>query len=150
MDKLEDIGIFYKDHREFFERFFKLRSDFFENWSMSYLDPEHIPIAFQKFISLINWSSSQTKDYEILSLENRQKVRNRIKTLISQKKPSEALDVMEEYMDKVSVCQEEVQILPKVQKPEEEDQIEKFWREEKHKGLKNIKKGFIDVLKIQK
>ena len=60
-------------------------------------------------------------------------------------KPVDARNKLEELAEHIFSIFESAELIPKIKK-QEEDENAKFWKEEEHKGLREIKKGFYDIL----
>ena len=141
-----DSTLAYKEHGDFFEKFFDARSRYFDLWARSYFEPEHAKEAFILLMKCVNWTTSQIENH--ITLDEINKKKEEILKEFAGNKIVAALDLMGEVMAEISSYQQEVEILPKVNYREITEE-EKFWMDEEHAGLKEFKKGFMDVLSMK-
>lgn len=109
----------YKDHSVFFTEFYELRKKYLEVFGLANIDPKTYAIEAYRLLNiLISWSSSQTLFK--LSLDTLRKRREPIILAMKDNKLTYALNLMEELFFEISELQQEVEILPKVEREEQD------------------------------
>lgn len=142
-----DTNLTYKDHQEFFNDYYNYKKTFIQNISGCYIDITLIPetaISLSTFI-MSNYAQLQVR-LEFSDLEKKQKTI--FKMIKDKNKPEKIIEQMKALFSEIILICSNLELEPK---PTEEFDTEevKFWKEETHKGLREIKKGFIDILSIK-
>lgn len=139
----EQSSLGYKEHGLFFDKYYALRDLYVSSWLESLDNPDkYIRIAFKSLGGVMKWTNSQISkftDYDKLQSDY-----IKIITLIDTKQNSKALNEMDRIFKLISDLHERGELTPKV-KLEKEDHSQ-FWRDEKNTALKQLKKGFYDIL----
>lgn len=142
----EETNLAYKDHQRFFDDYYDFKKLFNKYLLGATFDYSLVEEAYISLFQFINNAIAQitlVKDKNELN-----KAKTKITNLIVNKKQSEALDEMEKLFQEVCDICMLLELEPKPENKQDSEEV-KFWKEETHKGLREIKKGFMDVLSIK-
>jgi len=137
-----DKSLQYKDHNEFFEIFFQLRKQFLRDLHEFYINQNETTksVVIGTMLGLIRWTGSQLG--KVLDVnEMRTKV---IRLGNSREYPKLYLQLDDLFLE-ISKAHESCELIPKI-KIDVEDENAKFWKDEEHRAIREIKKGFYDIL----
>lgn len=149
MQQLDDEltgSLMFKDHQPFFNQLFEYRGAYLTAYSKALHDRSNINLAFENLMNFVNCAISQILMVEDITELNKKK--NKLLDHLSKKNYGALYGGMDELYIEVSKILQRLGILPDP-KVDVETEETKFWRSEEHEGLKNIKKGFMDVLTIR-
>ena len=142
----EETNLSFKDHQRFFNDYYDFKKQFNKYLLGATFDYSLVEEAYISLFQFINNAIAQitlVKDKKELN-----EVKNNITNLIVNKKQSLALEEMEKLFQEVCDICMKLELEPKPENKEDSEEV-KFWKEETHKGLREIKKGFMDVLSIK-
>lgn len=138
-----DASLDFKLHQDFFELLFQYIKDYENAMADTYTDAKAGIKAFKELTKLISFTSphiSHKADIKEIKAK-----RDAIHEQLKKNKPVDARNKLEELAEHIFSIFESAELIPKIKK-QEEDENAKFWKEEEHKGLREIKKGFYDIL----
>jgi hypothetical protein len=143
----DETTLNYKEHHLFFEDYYLLKKEFITKIGECHSDISLIPEAYTKLSSFIISVIAQLQlkvDFTQI-----QKNKNEVFNLINNKKdPLMIINKMiQVYSDTCKICMD-LELEPKPKVIEDSEEV-KFWKDEEHRGLREIKKGFADVLSIK-
>ena len=147
MKVVEDSSLQYKDHKDFFEEYFKIRSEFVRGLSsLSFSnDKQGFVSLFKSLSNLYDWTNNYIFNEKI------PQGLDEIQTKISKFQPNNnilAKNIISDFkfiLKLINQDHEKAEILPKKMMFElsEED---KFYKEEEKQPLKYAKKAFTDLI----
>lgn len=150
---VDDISLMYKDHKDFFVKMHDLRAKFVVEIAESSFEPKNLRQAFQTIEALVDWTSSYIQKSSIKFNKDKDNITYFDETLeevskeIKMNKNNEAKKNLKNLFRNLNSCFENSELLPKINIGVE-DENSKFWREEEHAAMKEIKKAFYDVLVV--
>lgn len=135
----------YKLHQDFFELLFQYIRNYEEAMADFYTDTKAGIKAFKELIKLISFTSAHIK--KKIDIEEVKIRRDEIHKSLKQGKTSDARKAMENLAEEIFMIFERTELIPKVK--HEEDENAKFWKDEENKAIREVKKGFYDILMFE-
>ena len=136
-----DTNLNYKEHSEFFDTFYRIRTTFQTSFAESHYKKDSIKVCFQNIQALIMLTTGQI--IKVVNLEDIKTKEIHIKDLIRKNNNDKALDKLRDLHDELSLYWAAVEILPKVDEEQINPNIQ-FWKEETNAGFREMKKAFYD------
>lgn len=146
----EDISLMFKDHKDFFDGYYDLRTRVNNLLAGFLLDVSLRKDLLKNLFQLINWASNYIKDLDDLRTKYFKLTEIKGEKLNTSEGKKKFYDDILVIWDVISNDNQLFELLPKPDVKIHDSEEEKFWKEEDHIGLKQIKKGFIDILSIKK
>lgn len=128
----------YKEHGNFFNDFFTLRKIAYGHLAETITNPKRFPELYKSTLILVEYASSYISDIESIDQDLQD-----IDKLTSINKTNEAIKKVKHLLRKITQEHEASELLP--QKKAEDIKTQKFWREEEHRAIRNMKKAFHDI-----
>lgn len=131
----------FKEHTHFFDDYFELRKVAFNFLAKAITDDTKIPDLYQSVLILVEYTSTYISNVDFLD----EKVKNIDKLIVLKRKDKnkEAILEIKKLLRLISSEHESSELLP--QKRSDDVSTQKFWKEEEHKALRNMKKAFHDI-----
>ena len=148
-----DLSLMYKDHKDFFVKMHELRALFVEKIAESTFEVQALKDAYITFNALVDWTSSYIDKSSIKLDKNKKNTEfmdeklEEIEKLIVNGKRKPAKVELRLYFRKLNDCFESSELLPKINQ-QQEDENQKFWKDEEHKAMKEVKKAFYDIMVV--
>lgn len=144
-----DTFLQYKDHKDFFDKYYELRDQTNDALSEFILDKNKAKDTLKLILKLINWVNNYVKDLESLRKEYFEIVKYYQETkLFDEEEKEKFFEDVHKLWDKISDENKVFELLPKPQEHlEDEAEIDKFWKSEEIPKLREAKKAFSDMLK---
>ena len=148
----DNTNLEYKNHDDFFNRFYQTRWDLINSIVQvsetinNKIDLKQLEYTIDSLEALILWSYSQLRRGGA-DLNKIKDMKKEIIKLIGQKKYKTAIEEIKVLFEYISEIHEKTELIPRISVQEKEN--ERFWREEKNKAMKEVKKAFYDVLMVE-
>lgn len=135
----------YKQQQEFFEVIYEYFREYQENYAEFYTNEKAGITVFKSLIKLVSASKAQiAKNVDMTEIESDME---NVAKLLKGTEPTETRKAINELSTKVFGAFEKLGISPTIH--EEQDKLSKFWRDEEHAGLREMKKAFFDSFMLQ-
>jgi len=146
-ESVEDSSLQYKDHKDFFEEYFKLRIEFVRGLSsLSFTnDKRGLSLLYKSLDALINWTDNYIFNPEIELKLNELHIKVSNFNYANTKDAKEIVLKFKELNRLINIDHEKAEILPK-KLMEELSEEEKFYKEENNQPLRYAKKAFTDLI----
>lgn len=142
LDK-RDFSLEYKQHEYFFQLLYKYIEEYHTNYAFALTEDitkvTNAITSLNKIISLCSAHLSKKKD--IIEFHKEIKL---IFSYLKDKQINKTLSELEKLTAEVFNILESEEIIPKVKIYE--DDMDEFWKNEEHAGVKEMKKAFYDIL----
>lgn len=143
----EDTTLNYKEHHLFFEDYYLSKKEFIKSISECHADISLIPEAYTKLNAFIITVIAQIQIKKQFKEINDKK--NALFESVNKKKnPLIVINDMTLLFSEVCQICMELELEPKPIIKEDPEEV-KFWKDEEHQGLREIKKAFQDILSIK-
>lgn len=140
-DKIK-TQLLYKEHGEFFNDYFTIRRNAFVLLAKSISNTKNITDLYEGVITLIDFTSNYIEDISSIDAMIKE-----IDVLMSARDNKKALIKFREVLRLINKKHEESDVLP--QKNIDDRKFSHFWRDEEHRAIRALKKGYHDIFMLK-